>query len=64
MMVKINEIKNSNKEELHKLFVDLKRKFFNIRFQKSEGNLSDTSQIRKVRKDIARVLTVFNERDY
>lgn len=63
-MVKINEIKNSNKEELHKLFVDLKRKFFNIRFQKSEGNLSDTSQIRKVRKDIARVLTVFNERDY
>ena len=40
----------------------LKKEFFNLRFQKTLGELTNTSRFAKVRKDIARVNTELNKR--
>ena len=40
----------------------LKKSLMNLRFQKSSGQLENTSRINKVRKLIARMKTVLNER--
>lgn len=40
----------------------LKKELFNLRFQKTLGELSNTSRFAKVRKDIARVNTELNKR--
>ena len=41
---------------------DLEEQLFKLRFQKSTGQIEDPTKIRQVRKDIARVLTVINDR--
>ena len=51
------ELKTKTGDELKKLLVDLKKKQFNLRFQRSQGQLADTAQVRNVRRDIARVKT-------
>ena len=40
----------------------LKKELFNLRFQKTLGELTNTSRLAKVRKDIARVNTELNKR--
>lgn len=45
------------KKELHERL----REQFNLRMQKATGQLGNTSQLCKVRRDIARLLTVMNE---
>lgn len=40
----------------------LKKELFNLRFQKTLGELTNTSRFAKVRKDIARVNTELNKR--
>ena len=49
-------------EELTKTLSDLEEQLFKLRFQKSTGQIENPVKIREVRKDIARVLTVINER--
>lgn len=41
---------------------ELKRKLFNLRFQKVSGELDNTAELAKTRKDIARVMTVAREK--
>ncbi len=57
----INEIREKNKEELASLLLDLSREQFNLRMQNGTGQLSKPDQVKKVRRDIARVHTVMNE---
>ncbi len=52
--MKAEEFKGKTEDELKKLILDLKKKQFNLRFQKSQGQLENTAQIRTVRRDIAR----------
>jgi len=40
----------------------LKKEAFNLRFQQASGQLENTARVRDVRRDIARVQTVLNER--
>jgi large subunit ribosomal protein L29 len=49
-------------EELRKRLSDLEEQLFKLRFQKSTGQIEDPTRIRQVRRNIARVLTVMNER--
>jgi large subunit ribosomal protein L29 len=49
-------------EELNQTLSTLEEQLFKLRFQKSTGQIEDPTKIRTVRKDIARVLTVLNER--
>ena len=48
--------------ELITAYNSLKNELFNLRFQQTTGQLKNPLQIRTVRKDIARVLTVQKER--
>ncbi|MFN8452263.1 MAG: 50S ribosomal protein L29 [Anaerolineae bacterium] len=41
---------------------DLKESLFNLRFQKSYGQLEDPNALRRAKRDVARILTVIRER--
>ena len=41
---------------------ELKRKLFNLRFQRASGELDNSAELLKTRKDIARVMTIITER--
>ncbi len=60
-MVNIEEIKNMSTDELNDSLLGLKKEAFNLRFQQANGQLENTSRMRDVRKDIARVSTVLRE---
>ena len=59
MMMSLRE---RSSDELTKSLSDLEEQLFKLRFQKSTGQIENPVKIREVRKDIARVLTVINER--
>ncbi|NOT11097.1 MAG: 50S ribosomal protein L29 [Methylococcaceae bacterium] len=59
--MKANEIRKKNKEELVELLVELARVRFNLRMQKATGQLSKPDQVRKVRRDVARIKTILSE---
>ncbi len=60
--MKAREIREQSIDELRKTLGDLEETLFKLRFQRSTGQIEDPTKIRKVRKDIARVLTVISER--
>jgi len=60
--MKPSEMRERSHEELNKTLGDLQEQLFKLRFQKSTGQIENPQKIREVRKDIARVLTVLNER--
>jgi len=55
-------LREQSVEELNQKLSTLEEQLFKLRFQKSTGQIEDPTKIRTVRKDIARVLTVLNER--
>ena len=55
------ELRQKTKEELNTLLVELSREQFNLRMQKGSGQLTKSDQVKKVRRDIARVHTILNE---
>ena len=57
-----NELKDKNVEELNTELLELLREQFNLRMQASTGQLAQTHLLRKVRRDIARVKTVINQK--
>ncbi len=56
-----SELRQKTKEELNSMLLDLSREQFNLKMQKATGQLSKPDQVKKVRRDIARVHTVLNE---
>jgi large subunit ribosomal protein L29 len=60
--MKAPTLRERSVEELTKTLSDLEEQLFKLRFQKSTGQIENPVKIREVRKDIARVLTVINER--
>ncbi len=58
----MEELRTKSDDELNKILLDLRKSQFNSRFQKTQGTLEDTSQIRKTRRSIARVKTLLNEK--
>jgi len=60
--MKAGELRNKSTEELRKELLELLREAFNLRMQKGTGQLSRPSQVRLVRRDIARVKTILGER--
>ena len=59
--MKIKEIRKFNNAELEQKIVELKEELFNLRFQQSMGQLTNTARIREVRKTIAKMKTVITE---
>lgn len=60
--MKANELRNKNDAELSKELLELRKAQFSLRMQLSTQQLSNTSQLGKLRKDIARIKTIQNER--
>jgi len=58
--MKFSDIKQKTEDELKAELVTLKKEQFNLRFQKSSGQLENSSKILQVRRDIARVLTAIS----
>jgi large subunit ribosomal protein L29 len=49
-------------DELKKDLVDAKKELFNLRFQNATNQLGNTAEIKKVRKNIARIQTVITQK--
>ncbi len=60
--MKANELRDKSVDELKMELDGLLREQFNLRMQKGTGQLSRPDQVKKVRRDIARVKTVMNEK--
>jgi len=61
--MKANEIRDLTTTEIEAKINELKDELFNLRFQLATGQLENTSRIREVRKTIARMKTIINERE-
>jgi len=59
--MKISELRGKTIDQLKDLLISLKKESFNLRFQKTTGELENTSRIRQVRRDVAKVKTLLNE---
>ena len=59
--MKFSDIKQKTEDELKTELVKLKKEQFNLRFQKSSGQLENSSKILQVRRDIARIHTALSE---
>ena len=57
------ELRARGDDELRKELMDLHREAFNLRMQKGMGQMSRPSQVKKVRRDIARLKTILSERE-
>ena len=60
--MKIKEIKKLSKDELSKKVNSFKKDLFNIRFKKVNGQLEDTANVSKIKKSVARILTVMGSK--
>ena len=57
------EIRAMDDEKLNNQLVELLAEWRNLRFQEAVGQLTATSRIRQIRKDIARIRTIQTERE-
>lgn len=60
--MKASELRTKSADELNKELLDLLKVQFSLRIQKATQQLSNFSQIGKVRRDIARVRTLLREK--
>jgi len=60
--MKAKEYREMDAEARKKELTDMLREQFNLRMQKATGQLSNTSNLSKVRRNIARLRTVMNEK--
>lgn len=60
--MKASELRNRTQEELQEELESLLKAQFNLRMQSATQQLTNTSQLRQVRRDIARVRTIMTEK--
>ena len=56
------ELKTKTPDQLRDQLAALKKEAFNLRFQQATGQLENTARMRAVRKDVARIKTVLNQK--
>ncbi len=59
--MKASELRKKSKDELGAMLLELSREQFNLKMQKGTGQLSKPAQVKKVRRDVARIHTILNE---
>ena len=59
--MKYTEIKSKTNDELKKIYVDYKKKLYNLNVLSANGENKDTSRYGKYKKAIAKILTRLNE---
>ncbi len=61
--MKSKEIRELTTEEIKKKIVENKEELFNLRFQQATGNLDKPHRVHELRKTVARLKTILNERE-
>ncbi|MEI3581116.1 MAG: 50S ribosomal protein L29 [Alphaproteobacteria bacterium] len=61
-MAKIKDLRSMTVDELEAKLVEAKKEQFNLRIQQSTGQLQNTANVRKVRREIAKINTLLTER--
>lgn len=59
--MKAEDLKGKSVDELKKMLLEKRKDQFNLRFQLSGGQLENTAQMRKLRREIARVKTFITQ---
>ncbi|WP_299649522.1 50S ribosomal protein L29 [uncultured Jannaschia sp.] len=57
-----SEMRNKTPDELRDQLKQLKKEAFNLRFQAATNQLENTARMRNVRRDVARVSTILNQK--
>jgi large subunit ribosomal protein L29 len=60
--MKASDLRPRTNDQLKEELGNLRKEAFNLRFQKSSGQLQKTARERQVRRDIARIKTVLGEK--
>ena len=58
----LEELKGQSVTDLNAQLVEAKKELFNLRFQNATNQLDNTSRIKEVRKNIARIQTIITEK--
>ena len=58
----LEELKSQSVADLNAQLVEAKKELFNLRFQNATNQLNNTSRIKEVRKNIARIQTIITEK--
>lgn len=59
---RLSDLKAMSDDQLNDELLKLKKEQFNLRFQKATGQLENSSRVRTVRRDVARVKTIAAQR--
>ena len=62
-MAKAQDLRGKSADELEGRLADLKKEQFNLRFQKASGQLANTAQFSKVRREIAQIKTILSQKN-
>ena len=60
--MKAEDLRGKTVDELTDNLNDLAKEAFNLRFQQASGQLENTSRVRVVRRDLARIKTILNQK--
>lgn len=59
---KLTEMKDLNSDELAQKMQGFKKEMFDLRMQRAEGKLTQPHQLKRARRDVARVMTLLKQR--
>ncbi len=62
MALQANDMRDKTPDQLREQLVELKKEAFNLRFQQATGQLENTARMRTVRRAVARVNTILNQK--
>ncbi|MEN8894071.1 50S ribosomal protein L29 [Planktotalea arctica] len=57
-----NELRDKTPDQLREELQNLKKEAFNLRFQQATGSMESTARMRGVKRDVARVKTILNQK--
>ncbi len=56
------ELRDKTPDQLRETLAELKKEAFNLRFQQATGQMENTARARQVRRSVARVNTILNQK--
>jgi len=62
MALHAKELRDKSADQLREQLVDLKKEAFNLRFQQATGQLENTARMRVVKRSVARINTILNQK--
>ena len=60
--MKSSDVRDLTPDQINDEMLKLKKEQFNLRFQKATGQMENTARTRQIRRDIARMQTILNEK--